>query len=249
MRRAPVRGPSINRFFGRYCAVLALFGVLPDAFAYDTKPFDYVRDECWQSESYRFRFSEDGKVERVDLKSGKTTTGLRLPLFDYLGLGVIGVHSMESDIAILYAVADGGWGKGALCRYRQNPWSRRWCLTYPSGNLLGAVSNDGSLYVAGTGFAGRVNSSSGEFIWRHEGLYSVAMQFNGVRLPYESESEVTFEAVPSSGRKGPLVLLKIDRSTGAIKSYEKFDAQGRAAKGKSPYAGTSGLCTADPSGK
>jgi len=171
---------------------------------------------CWASGADRFRVKANG----TGTKRGKSLDEpVRLPIRNGEYIEHLWFKPYRGDLLVLFEATAGEYGRGAVCRYRQQPWRMRWCHWIPAFNVVAAVSQDQTVYVGGIGYLARLNPSSGKFIWQREGLYQTDPAFNIFGVPTEDGPLVTFEATPGAGPV-PDKLISLERGTGKIARIE-----------------------------
>jgi len=217
---ARARGARLRRLAAA-CLVLVASAA---AGATSTSPFEgTIKDGkedrasfCWASGADRFRVKANG----TGTKRGKSLDEpVRLPIRNGEYIEHLWFKPYRGDLLVLFEATAGEYGRGAVCRYRQQPWRMRWCHWIPAFNVVAAVSQDQTVYVGGIGYLARLDPSSGKFIWQREGLYQTDPAFNIFGVPTEDGPLVTFEATPGAGPV-PDKLISLERGTGKIARIE-----------------------------
>jgi len=216
--RAP--GPGL-RLLVAACLVLVQSAA---AAAARTSPFEgTIKDGkesrawfCWASGATRFHVKANGTGTK---RSQGLDEPVRLPVRGGEYIEHLWFKPYRGDLLVLFEATAGEYGRGGVCRYRQQPWRMRWCHWIPAFNVVAAVSQDQTVYVGGIGYLARLNASSGKFIWQREGLYQADPAFNIFGVPTEDGPLVTFEATPGAGPV-PDKLISLERRTGKTARIE-----------------------------
>ena len=129
----------------------------PDSFVVELRPWTYV-------------LGPSGAGERRD-SSGRITR-FTIPI-DSGGFFVnrLSVATIGSDPLFVYEETDNEGGAGFATRLDARALTVKWTLRLPGFNVGVARLDGGSLFVTCFGFVGRIDLSSGRYLWRLGNLY------------------------------------------------------------------------------
>ncbi len=123
-------------------------------------------------------------------------------LFFYrTGVDVIAI-SQETD-------QDGGWGK--VKRFSISSGKMIWEAYIPGFNLGTPVVVDNNLYVSAIGFIGKLDLSTGQYVWSFDDLYGKDGKYSAFDEPTFDGDKVTFLTIVYEPERRPNVIVVDDR--------------------------------------
>jgi hypothetical protein len=160
----------------------------------------------FESEGERYLVECRGLVTRHTSKGGIRSFGLPLDLQAYIEM--LSFMRFEGDPVFVYQQTDGDGANGLVVRLDSVTLEPKWTARIPAFNLGVALRNYSDLYVTGIGFVGRLNLTTGEYLWRHDDLYHTE-GFNsfgpprlvGDMLEIDANGERTFVVDWRTGRR------------------------------------------------
>lgn len=182
------------------CIALLAYAACSSAAASPFAPSGKSGDEsdavfCGTAGSVSFRVRASGKIQTGN------KPGARLPLRSTETLDWLWIKPVAGGILIAYEATDrtADASSGGVCRFTSALRARRWCTRFPAFNITAALSNRGSIYLAGIGTVGEIDASSGRYLWKVTGLYERSTAFNAFRTPVERrDGSVEFFATPGT---------------------------------------------------
>ena len=166
---------------------------------------------------FHFVVSEHEYLLRSDglllLRFGAVSKHLRLPLQGGL-IDRLYASPYENDLVLMYELDDGESGWSKVTRVSANGSQVRWSAHVPGLNLATPCREAGSLYLAASGFIGKLTLKTGQFAWSHSGLYSRSHAFNVFDTPEVGESTVLFRASAQPG--GSVETLLVSKESGKL---------------------------------
>jgi len=206
---------------GRLSIALLLLGFAVSAFA-ASKPFEDAAKAgeeldarfCWSNAHANLIVDAKGAVSGRGTADHRTPS-TRLPATKNELVERVWVLPHAGDFLVAYETFDGEGGWGGVCRLGGKALTKQWCSRIPAFNVMAAISDSGALYVAAYKFTGRIDPSSGKYIWRQR-VYK-GESFNIFSVPEEDGAVVTFGATSGiPGAESRSVTL--DRGTGEMVS-------------------------------
>jgi hypothetical protein len=197
------------------CTTVVRLGPVPSvavsAQAVCPAPFGPFEGAC-EFDFADLRMAVTGKGKGSAYRESKLVSTFSLPLGDgyleklyYLDYG--------GDLLLIFGASDGesGWGGAMLLRTRDS--SAVWLREMRAFNIGPATLERAALYVTGIGFVGRIDAESGDFVWKHEGLYCQDDgSFNAFDAPRVTPTEAWFQEATSVAR--PLKVIRVRKSDG-----------------------------------
>jgi hypothetical protein len=140
-----------------------------------------------------------------------------LPFEDAYLDGVVNYTSYQNSPILLFSVSDGDSGWGAVVRLQPPEFRTAWHLKVPAFNVGAGTLEGSSLYVSGIGFVARIDVESGQYLWKHEGLYGQRDQsFNSFDAPVVMSTEVLFRESYSQNISRPLKVIRAQKESGVF---------------------------------
>jgi hypothetical protein len=142
----------------------------------------------------------------------------RIPLERTEYLQWLWTRSISKDVLVAYESTDpsADGSSGGLCRLSSDLTKRRWCLQFPAFNVVASVSNRGTVFLAGIGTLAEVDPSSGNYLWKVEGLYDQSPAFNVFRTPIEQNAHYVEFYADSGLRNTSIWRAVVDRRAGRL---------------------------------
>jgi len=120
----------------------------------------------------------------------------------------------HGGVVLIYEYGDVESGASAVLRI--SPTGTLVWKTRVGGFNVGEPLVEGNaVYVTAIGFVGRLNLTSGKWIWRHEGLYGASRFGSSFETPFRHESGILFRERPAPGQPSQREIL-VDAETGEI---------------------------------
>lgn len=121
----------------------------------------------------------------------------------------------EADLLLVCEVAYGDGGRAFVARLEQPSMRARWKQRVPGSNVSAAREGD-ALYLAATGFVGRLNLGTGAYLWKHADISKAdgPPAFESFELPEVRGDTVSFRESAVAGRAAKTIL--VNRKTGKI---------------------------------
>ncbi|MDQ3917769.1 MAG: hypothetical protein M3348_04775 [Acidobacteriota bacterium] len=117
------------------------------------------------------------------------------------------------DLLLVCGVADGG-GRAFVVRLEQPSMRARWKQRVPAYNFAAAREGD-ALYVAASGFVGRLNLATGAYLWKHDRPTPDGPPlFESFEQPEVRGDTVSFREAAAAGR--PAKTLLVNKKTGKL---------------------------------
>jgi hypothetical protein len=131
--------------------------------------------------------------------------------------GVAHYTSYQGAPIVLIDVSDGDSGWGGVVRLERAEFRVAWHLKVPAFNVGAGTLEGSSLYVSAFGFVARIDVESGQYTWKHEGLYDQRDQaFNSFDAPIVTSTEVLFRERNSQNISRPLKVIRVEKEGGAF---------------------------------
>lgn len=125
------------------------------------------------------------------------------------------------DLFLLYHVTDLDVGSGMAVRLGGPSLSMKWQTEIQAFNLGEPLQHGKFLYLTATGWVGKLNVETGEFVWQIKDLFGAQGVYTSFEKPVLKDSMVIFSEDKSNlgpRRTLPLQALKVDDATGKILS-------------------------------
>jgi hypothetical protein len=166
---------------------------------------------------FAYRIAANGNGRRMKQRQTRRFN-LKLDGGDYIER--IYAAAYEGDLLLVCGVANGETGAGFVVRLEQPSMRALWKQRIAAFNV-GVPLRDGQrLYVTGIGLIGALKLHTGEYEWRHAGLYKRSGgSFVAFELPEVNGDEVLFRENPVYNMPGK--SIRVNRKTGKIISIEK----------------------------
>ena len=116
----------------------------------------------FESSGYSYRIASNGAGRRTKGEDVRRFS-LRLEGVDWIER--VSYQEYQDNILLVWWVNDGGGAAAYVARLEQPSMRARWKQLVPALNVM-AVREQGSLYLNGYGFLGRLDLGTGEYIWR-----------------------------------------------------------------------------------
>ena len=116
------------------------------------------------------------------LSDGQSVQGFALPLDTGLYIERLGFMRFQADPVFLYQQTDNEGASGWVARLDAAGLKVKWSVRVPGFNFGYAFLHGSDLYVACFGFVGKLDLSTGTYIWRHDNLYQTE-GFNAFERP------------------------------------------------------------------
>lgn len=192
-------GPYLE-FVRRLSSITAAIGG-PD----DFEPDDWAHEPDTFSVTVgneQYVIAPSGAGER---RIGSSRHQLALPVEPGLFIERLAFTRIDGDPFFLVQETDQEGAGGFVVRLDSMTLKQKW-KTYVPGFNIGIALRDGQyLYLTCIGFVGKLNTSNGQYAWRHDDLYATE-KFNSFEAPRLRGDTVEF---PSDGR-----TIRVDRETG-----------------------------------
>lgn len=119
------------------------------------------------------------------------------------------------DLLLVCEVAYGDGGRAFVARLEQPSMRARWKQRVPGKGAAAAREGD-ALYVAATGFVGRLNLQTGAYLWKHDDISKAGgpPAFESFELPEPRGDTVSFKESGTGGRAARIIVL--NKKTGKI---------------------------------
>jgi len=128
-----------------------------------------------------------------------------LPVDTALFIERLAFTRIEGDPVFVIQETDNESAAGFVVRLDSASLMRRWMAGIPGFNIGFALREGRYLYVTCIGFIGKLDLSTGKYVWRHDDLYATE-KFNNFDRPRIRGDTVEF---PAGGR-----ILRVERQTG-----------------------------------
>ena len=176
----------------------------PEAFEFEMGGFDY-------------HVRQNGNGWR---KKGEKTRRFNLRLDDG-GLERVYFHDYGGRLLLVCEAGDGEGGWGFVTLLEQPSMRGLWRQHIPSFNVGEPLREGRHLYVTGIGFVGKLDLGTGEFDWRHDGLYDTRdgapKHFNAFEKPELLGDTVLFRERSVYNQHK---ILVVDKKTGKVVRVE-----------------------------
>ena len=151
-------------------------------------------------------------------RSGKTRSfKLQLSPSSHLTREIYHIE-YQGDLLLICEETDEMYGGGFIVRLDGRTLKTKWRRYIQGFNVGQGLIGGKHAYVTGIGFVGKVDLSSGRYVWQHRGLYKED-RFNSFELPEVHGETVIFRELPHYIRKKQAVV-KVDRASGEIISFD-----------------------------
>ncbi|MDT5157365.1 MAG: hypothetical protein QOC99_3420 [Acidobacteriota bacterium] len=135
---------------------------LPGNFAPEARAFEF------ELNGFSYHIAANGNGRRT--KGDKTRRfNLQLDGSDYIENIYFSEHA--GDLLLVCGVTNGVDGAGFIVRLEQPSMRARWKQHLPSFNVGQPLREDHFLYLTAIGFVGKLDLETGEYAWKHDGLY------------------------------------------------------------------------------
>lgn len=128
-----------------------------------------------------------------------------LPVDTDLYIELLGFTRVDGDPVFLVVETDEESGAGFVVRLDSMSLAQKWKAKVPGFDLGYALRDGQYLYMTGIGSVGKLDVNSGQYAWRHDGLYA-REKFNNFERPLVRGDTVEFPA----GKR----TLRVERQTG-----------------------------------
>lgn len=124
----------------------------------------------------------------------------------------------HDDVLLVLSITGGDGGFGRVMLLDGTSLLSKWSAHIPGFNLSQGLIEGEYLYQAAIGFVSKIDLSSGQFVWEHDGLYDVKQySFNAFNTPEISGDNVVFkEAIPSGVNYNTPRTIVVNNDTGKI---------------------------------
>lgn len=121
----------------------------------------------------------------------------------------------EADLLLICEVSYGDGGRGFVARLEQPSMRARWKQRLPAYQIAAARDGD-ALYLAASGFVGRLNLRTGAYLWKHDDISKTdgPPVFESFELPEVRGDTVSFRESGVAGR--PAKTLLLNKKTGKL---------------------------------
>ena len=159
--------------------------------------------------SYRVSANGNGRRER-----GGLVRRFNLRLDSGEEISRVYFSKYAGDLLLVCEVADGDGGRAFVVRLEQPSMRARWKQRVPAYNVAAAREGD-ALYVAASGFVGRLNLATGAYLWKHDRLtLDGPPLFESFEQPEVRGDTVSFREAAVAGR--PAQTLLLNKKTGKL---------------------------------
>jgi hypothetical protein len=170
--------------------------------------------------SSMFTFTPEGKGKRTD-PTGKEIF-FTIPLDEIDAIESMEYYVYNGDLILVYGVTDGDCAWGTAVRLDKDTYSVKWKIHIPGFNLTVGTIEGNILYQAAIGFVSSINLDTGEYNWKHSGLYDDNTgAFNSFNTPIITSEEVIFRSIHSTTKI--VSTIKVNKQSGKVnKQSGKF---------------------------
>ena len=144
---------------------------------------------------YSYHIAANGNGRRM---KGDRARGFNLHLDRGYHIESVYYSEHDGDLLLDCGVSDEESGAGLIVRLEQPSMRTLWRQQVPAFNTGEPLRAGGHLYVTGIGFVGALDIKTGEYAWKHAGLYGRgrADAFNSFVVPELKGVEVLFKEMP-----------------------------------------------------
>ena len=190
-----------------YLAFISILFAWQNASAQQTKVFSEAKGSgkdqaAYQYERWSFILGEDtyeikmsGKATRKDGKGRSTNFRIVLDEGEELSR-VVYYAQYRGDLLVICEISAGGNGRGSISRIDGRNLKTTWQSNISGFNIARGLIENNSVYLAASGFVGKINLETGKYIWEHDNLYRKYVEsgaFNAFFTPKIIDSIVVFE--------------------------------------------------------
>ncbi|HYH85931.1 MAG TPA: hypothetical protein VEX60_10800 [Pyrinomonadaceae bacterium] len=171
----------------------------------------------FEQNGFAYHIAANGNGRRT--KGDKTRRfNLRLDRGDHIESIYFSEH--DGDLLLACGVTDEESGIGLIVRLEQPSMRALWSRQIPAFNTGEPLRAGSRLYVTGIGFVGALDIKTGEYAWKHEGLYGRGREgaFNSFVAPEMKGEEVLFKELPVYNV--PAKTIVVSRKTGNLVRIE-----------------------------
>lgn len=165
--------------------------------------------------TWTYEIDDRGRGFRTHSKKHTLTFNLPMSANDRIDTRVFWAKQ-GSDLIVLYEVNDGGNGAGTIVRLSGLTLKPKWEANIPSFNVTAGLIEGDHAYLAGMGFAGKLDLADGKYLWRHDDFYRTYKKdgaFNTFETPEIDGSTVVYTE-EIEGKQPNLIV--IDKTTGKV---------------------------------
>ncbi len=121
------------------------------------------------------------------------------------------------DVIVVYGLTDGEGAAGRVARLGGDPLTVRWSLLVNGFNLSQGLLHGQFMYQAAIGLVGKIDLTTGKYVWKHEGLYGHIRKgaFNAFETPVRDGGDVLFVETTQTRNPTPLTI-RVNDATGAM---------------------------------
>lgn len=129
----------------------------------------------------------------------------------------------KSDLILLCEVEAGDYGGGFVVRLDSRTLKQKWRAIIPAFNITRGLIEEDSAYLAASGFAARLNLTSGQYGWKHEQnffrKYSEQGEFNVFELPVVAGDEIILTEDQEYSKRPS--KIRFNKKSGKVIKMEK----------------------------
>src|SRR5947209_5563960 len=167
----------------------------------------------FESSDFSYHVSPNGNGRR---EGGRLVRRFNLRLETGEEITHVYFSKYGADLLLVCEVAYGDGGRGFVARLEQPSMRARWKQRVPAYNIAAAREGE-SLYLAASGFVGRLDLRKGAYLWKHADLFETRGgrgYFESFEVPRVSGDTVSFREAAVAGR--PAKTIRLNKKTGKV---------------------------------
>jgi outer membrane protein assembly factor BamB len=124
------------------------------------------------------------------------------------------VTEYQTNLVLVGEVNNGGEGAGFILILNRSNLKQQWLTWIPAFNVGIPLVRGNYIYLSGIGFIGKLNLSTGRYIWKHDDLYRKNEAFNNFATPVIEGTTIVFFGEGTSNKATNEIV--VDHLSGKI---------------------------------